>query len=184
MSLIHGYTTYMEWEQKQLMAPWFSATVTSLFPNMNHTLCADPARQKNGVDLVLRHKHEDQVPPWDRREYTLDAKFRRKTYPDFIVEIRHSGPTVAMLGWGLRGLTVDYLLYVQLATAEAVLIKWESWWRWWLRERNQMANRYPMQRAENRSYTTYFAAIPWHEFEADVPMVRTTLVGYTERVPG
>jgi len=181
--MIHGYSAYMQWEQQQLKAPWFNDLIAELFPQWNYELCSDPQRQKDGVDLLLTRKQPEEVAPWDRREYTLDAKFRRKHYDDFLVEIRHVGPTVQMLGWGLRGLACDYLLYVTLESRQAVLFSWELWWRWWLRERNALSTQYPLQQAKNRSYTTYFVSLPWRLFEEEVPLVRKELVGYTEPVP-
>lgn len=180
---IHGYSNYMEWEQQQLKSEWFNQLLVQLFPRWNFQLCTDPQRQKNGIDVIMTRQNADEVPPWDRRDYTLDAKFRRKHYDDFLVEIRHSGPTVSMQGWGIRGLACDYLLYVTLESQQAVLFSWELWWRWWLRERNVLAPRYPLQQAKNRSYVTEFVSLPWSLFEKEVPLVRASLVGYTEPVP-
>lgn len=182
MSDVHGYGAYMQWEQQQLTAPWFMATVRELFPEKNGQLCTDPTRQKSGIDVLLTNRNPEDVPPWDRREFTLDAKFRRKAYNDFIVEIKHEGPTVNMLGWGLRGLACDYMLYVVLATAQATLIHWPQWWRWWLSHRHELSVKYPLQQAKNRSYTTHFVTLPWSLF-ADVPMRTIPLVGYTGATP-
>lgn len=180
---VHGYGAYMAWEQEQLRSQWFADTVAMFFPAMIASLCDDPARQKAGIDVILTPRLPDQVPPWDRQGKTLDAKFRKKAYDDFIVEIRHDGPTVNMLGWGLRGMACDYLLYVTLENAQAVLMDWNRWWRWWLAHRSELSTRYPLQQARNRTYVTSFVTLPWSLFEGEVPLVRKPLVGYTDRVP-
>lgn len=175
---IHGYDAYMAWEQEQLKSPWFGNLMATLFPNMDYALCNDPQKQKDGIDVLLTHKRPDQFAPWDRREFKLDAKFRRKHYDDFLVEIRHQGPTVNMMGWGMRGLACDYLLYITLETHAYTLMEWPAWWSWWIRNRHELSTQYPLKQAKNRSYTTYFVNLPWELFAADVPLVK----GYTNDV--
>lgn len=181
--MTHGYQRYMEWEQQQLKSEWFAQLMANMLPRWNWQLCTDADKQKAGIDVQLERKNQDEVPPWDRRTYTIDAKFRRKHYDDFLVEIRHTGPTVNMLGWGLRGLACDWMLYITLESRQATLFSWELWWRWWLRNRNELAAKYPLQQAKNRSYTTEFVSLPWSLFDKEVPLVRHELVGYTEPVP-
>ena len=172
MTAVHGYSAYMQWEQEQLKAEWFMTLMRELFPRYDVELCHDPAMQKMGVDLLIKPMPEmlELIPPWDRKETRIDAKFRRKHYEDFIVELRHLGPTVNMEGWGLRGLAVNYLAYTSVERQEIVLIDWPKWWGWWLRERHRLAQQYPIKEAVNQTYRTAFVTLPWAEFEAEVPL--------------
>ena len=167
----HGYGQYMAWEQQQLQSDWFRKLTDRAWPNHSVEICDDPEMQKAGVDLLV-HRPEhmvNEIPPWDRQARKVDCKFRRTNIEqDFLVEIRHIGPTVDMEGWGLRGLGVHYLMYVSTQTQSARLMDWVQWWRWWLANRNELSKSFPLSQAKNRTYVTYFVCLPWSLFDSQV----------------
>lgn len=155
------------WEQEQAHSAWWAQTMQQAFPNAEAWRHATEREQTRGVDFVV-------WGPWvgGRWSHNVDAKFRRKVWPDILIEIQ-SNSTTGTAGWAVKQADTDYLAYAWVPSRETWFIPF-GWLQTVLAKRgDEWIARYRRVRSANVAdfgdYTTTSLPIPKSEIWRSVP---------------
>ena len=111
----HEFRADLETSHALESAQFWNEVYSSLFPGMvtfvRHS--QDGAHQRLGVDTTVVMSNS--------RTFTVDEKIRRQDYPDILVE-EWSDRDRQTLGWIVKPLLCDYVLYVNMPGGKAHLL--------------------------------------------------------------
>ena len=123
------------------------------FPNIvNQMPCpGDYESQRMGIDRVILLSNGMTL--------RVDEKKRRIEYSDILIEFLSNDKTGA-LGWIEKNLAINYIAYAFMESRRVYLLDWMMLKRAWHKFGDDWKRRYPIIKAQNKTYTTHSVAVP------------------------
>ena len=143
-----------------------------LFPDMiGFKRCLSVEKQKQGVDRIVSFS--------DDREYTIEEKIRYKEYDDVALE-RWSSFEDKSLGWTLKDLKCDYVLYLFWYSGRFFLIPFQDLRKALIENLFEWENNYKILQTRNKGvrsiYTTVSVCVAIFVLKECIPSIRQGVV--------